>query len=103
MLAEDASRFRERFVDWGRYGISAFEANSRAEIDAICQTCLVRFSTVVVFERNSVELAGVDIVATFRRPHVTLCHERLDALVAGLLHCEHRVLENPYNVPDDGM
>lgn len=56
-----------------------------------------------VREESVFVIRGVEIVATFRRPHVTLCHERLDALVAGLLRCEHRVLENPYNVPDDGM
>jgi hypothetical protein len=26
LLAEDATRFHERFFDWGRYGISAFNA-----------------------------------------------------------------------------
>lgn len=63
MLAEDASRFHERFIEWGR----------------------------------------VEIVPTFRRPHVTLCHEQLDELVTRLRRCEHRVLPNPYNVADDGM
>jgi hypothetical protein len=100
LLAEDAPRFHERFPDWGRYGISAFEADNDAEIDAVCQTRLVRFATVVVFERNVLDRAGVQIVPTFRRPHVTLCHEALDELVDRLLQCEHRVLRNPYHVTD---
>lgn len=103
LLAEDASRFRERFVEWDRYGISAFQATNEAEIDAICQTRLVRFTTVVVFRRADLQRAGVQIVPTFRRPHVTLCHEQLDELVTRLTRCEHRVLRNPYNVADDGM
>ncbi len=53
LLAEDASRFYERFPDWGRFGISAFEADNDAEIDVVCQTRLVRFPTVVVFEREA--------------------------------------------------
>ena len=75
LLAEDASRFHERFPDWDRYGISAFEPDNDAEIDVVCQTRLVRFPTVVVFER-----------------------EALDQLVERLVHFEHRVLINPYHV-----
>jgi len=86
--------------DWGRFGISAFEADSDAEIDVVCQTRLVRFPTVVVFERSMLERAGVDVVPTFRRPHVTLCHESIDQLVERLVHCEHRVLINPYHVTE---
>jgi hypothetical protein len=100
LLAEDASRFHERFPDRGRYGISAFEADTDAEIDAVCQTRMVRFATVVVFERQDLERAGVHVVPTFRRPHVTLCHESLDQLVERLVHCEHRVLQNPYHVAE---
>jgi hypothetical protein len=101
LLAEDAYRFHERFRDWARYGISAFEADTEAEIDAVCQTRLVRFATVVVFERDALERAGVDVIPTFRRPHVTLCHQLLDELIERLLHCPHRVLRNPYHVGDN--
>ena len=100
LLAEDASRFHERFPDWGRYGISAFEAENDAEIAVVCQTRLVRFASVVVFEREDLERAGVHVVPTFRRPHVTLCHELLDQLVERLVHCEHPVLRNPYHVAE---
>ncbi len=33
VLAEDASRFHERFIEWGRFGISAFQATNESEID----------------------------------------------------------------------
>ena len=100
VIAEDASRFQQRFSEWGRYGISAFEAANDAEIDAVCQTRLVRFATVVVFDRHALDEAGIEIVPTFRRPHVTLCHQALEQLVERLVHCEHRVLSNPYHVAE---
>lgn len=46
LLAEDASRFRERFSEWAKFGISAFYAATEDEIDAICQTRLVRFASL---------------------------------------------------------
>ena len=102
LLIDDASRFHERFSDWGRFGISAFYAASDEEIDAICQTRLVRFPVVVVFRRADLEQAGVQVVPTFRTPHVTLCHEQLDEFVRRLLRCERAVRSNPYHVSDEG-
>ena len=101
VLADDAFRFPERFDEWGRYGISAFYAGSDDDVDALCQSRLVRFETVVVFERTAVEASGVDIVATFRAPHITLCHADLAKLVALLMNCRHRVLTNPYYGDDE--
>ena len=102
VLAEDAARFHERFDEWGRYGISAFVAASDEEIEALCGSRLVRFHDVVVFRRGDLERAGVEIVPTFRVPHVTLCHPDLAELVARLLRCEHRRRRNPYHVSDEG-
>jgi hypothetical protein len=100
-LAEDAERFHERFAEWGRYGISAFYASDSQEIDALCESRLVRFEVVVVFRRTDLETAGVDIVPTFRTPHVTLCHADLTLLVSRLLSCEHEVVVNAYHVRED--
>ena len=60
----------------------------------------MRFPTIVVFDRAALEHAGIEVVATFRRPHVTLCHEVLDQLVERMVHCEHRLLTNPYHVTE---
>ena len=60
----------------------------------------MRFATVVVFQRAALQRAGVHIVPTFERPNVTLCHEALGQLVDRLVHCEHRVLRNPYHVAE---
>lgn len=98
VVAEDASRFRERFPDWDRYGISAFHAASDEEIDALCQARLVRFETILVFRRIDLEAVGVEIVPTFRTPHVTLCHHTLEELVTRLHACGHARWVNPYHV-----
>jgi len=51
LLRRDALRFHRRYFAWGRYGISAFYATSDAEVDALCETRLVQFPTLVVFQR----------------------------------------------------
>jgi hypothetical protein len=96
MLRRDARRFRRRFDEWGRFGVSGFLAASDPEVDALCETRLVLFEKVVVFVRRDLTAAGIEVVPTFRRPHVTLAHVGLNDLVAGLQSCEHRQLENPY-------
>ncbi len=100
LLAEDASRFRERFPDWERFGVSGFLAADDGEIDALCEVRLVQFGTVAVFRRSDLERAGVEVVPTFRTPHVTLCHAVLAELVQRLLHCDHELRTNPYHVAE---
>jgi hypothetical protein len=100
VLAEDATRFHERFSDWGRYGVSAFYAATDEEIDALCETRLVRFDEVAVFGRRDLETVGIEIVPTFRTPHVTLCHPSLDGLITRLVGCDYTLRRNPYHVPD---
>jgi hypothetical protein len=102
LLTEDATRFNERFSDWGRYGISAFYASGEDEVDALCSSRLVRFADIVVFRRNDLERHGVDVVPTFRTPHVTLCHDDVAELVHRLLDCEFSERPNPYYSPEEG-
>jgi hypothetical protein len=101
LLRRDALRFHRRFSAWGRYGVSAFYAASDAEVDALCETRLVQFPTVVVFQRTQLEAAGVDVVATFRTPHVTLVADDPDELVTKLLGVEHLEQPNPYHVLEE--
>ena len=44
----------------------------------------------------------MEIVATFRTPHVTIAHSDLNELVRRLLECEHDVVENPYHEAEPG-
>jgi hypothetical protein len=95
ILRADAIRFRRRFADWGRYGVSAFVAVDDDEIEVLCETRLERFATVVVFRIADLVAAEIEVVPTFRRPHITVAHVELDSLVSGLRSCEHRSLSNP--------
>lgn len=96
ILRTDATRFLRRFTDWGRYGVSAFLAIDDERVDVLCETRLARFETVIVFCLADLVRAGIEVVPTFRRPHVTLAHTDLDALANGLRSCEHRMLTNPH-------
>jgi len=102
VVAADARRFRRRFAAWGRYGVSAFVARDAAEVDALCESRLVAWASVLVFRRSALEEAGVELVATFRTPHVTLAHVELDELVRRLSECEHEVVVNPYHEGEHG-
>jgi hypothetical protein len=96
ILRTDALRFFRRYRTWGRYGVSAFSAVDEPEVEAICETRLERFEMVVLYDRPDLERAGIEIVPTIRRPHVTLAHQSLDALVHGLRSCQHGTLANRY-------
>ena len=97
ILHADAERFFRRYPAWGRYGVSAYSAVDELEVDAICETKLERFALVVVIQRSELDRLGIEIVPTFRSPHVTLAHERLGPLVEGLRSCEHRTIENRHH------
>ena len=96
ILRADARRFRRRFDAWDRFGVSALVATNDTEVLALCESRLERFPLVVVYRRPDLETAGLEVVPTFRTPHVTLAHQDLEALVTVLLTCEHRVLDNPH-------
>jgi hypothetical protein len=96
ILRADARRFRRRFDAWDRFGVSALVATDEAEVLALCESRLERFPLVVVYRRPDLEVAGLEVVPTFRTPHVTLAHQDIEALVTVLLTCEHRVLDNPH-------
>jgi hypothetical protein len=102
VLTADAERFHRRFKAWGRYGVSAFLATDDAEVDALCETRLRQWAIAVVFTRSALEASGIEVVPTFRTPHVTLAHDELATLVQALTSCEHRVVVNPYHEPDIG-
>ena len=82
--------------------MSAFLAADEAEIDALCETKLQQWATVVVFQRTALERSGVQVVPSFRTPHVTLAHPDLAELVRSLIGCEHDVIINPYHEPEVG-
>ncbi|MFT3853853.1 MAG: hypothetical protein QM733_14100 [Ilumatobacteraceae bacterium] len=46
-------------------------------------------------------MAGVEVVPTFRTPHVTRCHVDLRQLIERLIACKHDERQNPHHVPDE--
>ncbi len=94
-MRADATRFRRRFDAWNRYGVSALLARNDVEVASLSQTRLERFPIVIVYARQDLAALDVEIVPTFRTPHVTLAQRDLDALVRALLTCEHRSVRNP--------
>ena len=80
----------------------AFVAADDDEVDALCETKMRAWAVVVVFYRTALEQSGVEVVPTFRVPHVTLAHTDLGDLLRGLVSCDHRVVVNPYHEPDIG-
>lgn len=96
LIEADARRFRRRFDDWDRYGISAFLAIDETEILALCESRLERFPAVLVYRRDDLERLGIEVVPTFRTPHVTLAHPDLESLIRVLSICEHLEITNPH-------
>jgi len=55
---------------------------------------LVNFETVAVFTRTDLKRNSIDVVGTFRTPHVTLAAHDIPTLLAGLVSCPHQVRPN---------
>lgn len=63
----------------------------------MCESRLAAWPRVAVFRRSALEASGVEVVATFRTPHVTIAHTEIGELVRSILECEHEVRDNPYH------
>jgi len=67
-----AERFRRRFPDWGRWGLSALFARGDDDVDDLGAGPLVRFPVLGIYRVSALEAAGFEVVPTFRTPHVTI-------------------------------
>lgn len=93
-----AGQFRQRFPDWGRWGLSAFYAGSDVEVDHLAFDRLQGYEVLSVYPITALLEAGFDVVPTFRRPHVTITWaDDLDTGLDRLGRAEHVRRENPYN------
>lgn len=86
----------------GSVRVSGFVARDAAEVDALCQTRLIAWGRVSLFRRAVLEASGIEVVATFRTPHVTLAHAEIGELLRMLSQCEHEIMENPYHEGEPG-
>lgn len=95
---EQAAMFRRRFPEWGRWGLSAFYATSDAEVDDLAFDRLHQFEVVRVYRVADLELAGFELVPTFRTPHVTVAWATdLDEGLARFVSARHHERDNPYH------
>lgn len=56
---------------------------------------------MVVFQRHDLIAARIEVVPTFRAPHLTLAAAELELLVAGLLSCQHETMANGHHQGGD--
>lgn len=101
LIAEQAEQMTARYPQWNRTGVSAAVAANLTEVDALCAGRLEPFEVVVIFRRADLEASGVEIVPTFRTPHVTLAAPDAQTLIERLLATPHETITNPYHDNDD--
>lgn len=92
-----AETFRERYPDWGRFGLSAYYAEDEDAVDDLAADLLERFPVLRLYEPGALEAAGVEVVPTFRAPHVTLAFRELEAGLHALETVPHDRRPNPYH------
>ena len=90
--------FRRRFLEWGRYGLSAYAAATEGDIDQLAADHLERFRMLSVFRTMTLESAGFEVVATFRSPHMTIAFTGdMDARLNHLAELRMELMPNPHH------
>lgn len=96
-----ATEFRRRYPDWGRWGLSGFYARSDTDVDDLAADRLEPFPVLRLYQPAVLEAAGFEIVPTFRTPHVTLAFDGdLDVWIDRLRTADHSEQLNPYHESD---
>ncbi len=94
-----AEAFLRRFPDWERYGLSAFHAVEDADFDELAATVLERYPVLRIYRPGALRALSVEVVPTFRSPHVTLAFTDLEAGLTTLARSRHERRPNPYHEP----
>ncbi|NMM23361.1 MAG: hypothetical protein HHJ11_07670 [Phycicoccus sp.] len=97
LLGAGTARFRRRYPDWDRVGVIGYYTRDDTEVNALCQTKMANFETVVVFAIRDLDRAGINVLGTFRTPHVTLAARDIQTLLEALISCPYQVRANPYH------
>lgn len=90
-----ATSARENFTIYGFYGVSVFAEVGGLTWEQIASTRLRRAEWVVLFTARTLLANGLELWDTGQVPHYDIVHDDLDELVARILGCEHRVVQNP--------
>jgi len=96
-LDQQATDFRRRYPDWGRYGLSAYFAVSDDAINCLAERELERFPELLVYGLLALAELGIESFPTFRTPHVTLAFHDLEAGLAALRTAPHECRTSPYH------
>jgi hypothetical protein len=94
---DQAQDFFDRYLNWGRFGLSAYYAEDDAAIDDLASDLLERFEDLLIYPLAGLVDAGFEVVATFRTPHITIAFYDLDRGLQLLDEAEHEVRPNPYH------
>lgn len=92
-----AESFRRRWPDWQRFGLSAYFAEDEDAIADLAADPLERFPVLRIYRAGDLVAAGIEVVPTFRSPHVTLAFTDLDAGLLALETVEHETMANSYH------
>jgi hypothetical protein len=96
-----AAEFRRRYPDWGRWGLSGFFARNDTDVDDLAADRLEPFPVLRLYRPSVLEAAGVEIVPTFRSPHVTRAFDGdLAVWIDRLRTVDHSERPNPYHESD---
>ncbi len=101
-LGQDSDRrqakaFRLRWPEWHRFGLSAYFAEDDDAIADLAADQLERFPVLRIYRVGDLVAAGIEVVPTFRSPHVTLAFTDLDTGLSALQIVEHETRANPYH------
>lgn len=95
-----AEAFRRRYATWGRFGLSAYYARGDEDVDDLAEGPLERFPVLALLRVADLRASGLDVVPTFRSPHVTIAFADLDAGLSAVARLVFDLRENPYYEAD---
>lgn len=101
-LGQDSDRrqakaFRLRWPEWHRFGLSAYFAEDDDAIADLAADQLEPSRSSASTASATSLAAGIEVVPTFRSPHVTLAFTDLDTGLSALQIVEHETRANPYH------
>ncbi len=67
-----AEAFRRRWPAWQRYGLSAYYTEDDDAVADLAADQLERFAVLRLYDPVALIAAGIEVVPTFRSPHVTI-------------------------------
>lgn len=86
----------ENYEVYGFYGVSVWADVGGATRDGLLATKLVKQEVVAVFKAGHLREVGLELRPTGASPHYDVVHTDVGQLVAKLIACPHKVIDNEY-------